>query len=136
MNKGKVMVYWIDTNVVLRYLLRDNEKQFVAGRNLFLEHEKGISQVECLSQVIVEVVHVLLSFYRISRQEVSVLVGGFVKSAPIEIEDRNGLNWIINRYGETKLGFVDLLLIEKAKSGLGEVFSFDKKLINYQKRIK
>lgn len=130
------MIYWIDTNVVLRYLLRDNEKQFVSAKNLFLRHEKGTSQVECLSQVIVEVVHVLLSFYKISRKEISLLVGGFVKSAPIEIENRNSLNWIISKYGETKLGFIDLLLIEKTKSGQGEVFSFDKKLINYQKRIK
>ena len=130
------MVYWIDTNVVLRYLLRDNEKQFVIVRNLFLEHKNGTKKVECLSQVLVEVVHVLLSFYKISRKEIDALVGGFVESAPIEIENRKGLRWIIKRYSETQLGFVDLLLIEKAKSGFGEVFSFDKKLINYQKKVK
>lgn len=135
MSSDKRKVCWIDTNVVLRYLLRDNEQHFEIVRNLFLAHEKGTIQVICLSQVITEVVHVLASFYQISHNEISLLVGGFVKSAPIEIENRSSLCWIMSRYSETKLGIVDLLLIEQAKGGRGEVFSFDKKLMRYQKRV-
>lgn len=83
-------------------------------------------------QVVVEAVHVLRSFYKVPRLEIASMVGNFVKTTSIEIEDRKSLIWILETYGETTLGFVDLLLVDKIRSEGGELFSFDKKLITYQ----
>ena len=126
--------YWVDTNVILRYLLHDNEVQFANVRELFQKQEAGRIKAECVVQVVVEAVHVLRSFYKVPRAEIGRMVGDYVKSAPIEIENRNGLIWVLDTYGRTTLGLVDILLLEKARSEGGEIFSFDKKLLAYQKK--
>lgn len=64
-------VYAIDANVILRYLLRDDEALWRKAHALMVEVEAGRMAVFCEPIILAEVVWALRSFYGVRRTEVS-----------------------------------------------------------------
>lgn len=58
-----------DTNVVLRYLLRDHEEHYVKAYAFFEAVREGKRRALLLDGVLVECVYVLTKFYRVPRTE-------------------------------------------------------------------
>ena len=56
---------WVDTNVVLRYLLRDNDKQSPIAKDII---EGGAFLIP---EVLMETSHVLRSFYNVDRMDIA-----------------------------------------------------------------
>ncbi len=123
---------FLDTNIILRFLLRDVPDQFEIAKKVFVK-QRG-RKVICLTEVIVEVVFVLEKVYGVPRREISELVLSFVQTAPVEIVNKKVIEWTLEQYGKTKLGYVDILLVGYAKMLGGEVVSFDKKLMKWQEK--
>ena len=128
----RVKTLFLDTNIVLRFLLRDVPDQFEVARKVFVK-QKG-RKVICLTEVIAEVVFVLEKVYEVPRKEISELMLSFVQTAPVEIVNKKVIEWTLEQYGKTKLSYVDILLAGYAKIIGGEVISFDKKLMRWQKK--
>ncbi len=123
---------FLDTNIILRFLLRDVPDQFEIAKKVFVK--QGGRKVICLTEVIAEVVFVLEKVYGVPRREISELVLSFVQTAPVEIVNKKVIEWTLEQYGKTKLGYVDILLVGYAKMLGGEVVSFDKKLMKWQEK--
>lgn len=58
----------LDTNVILRYLLKDNAKLFEQAKPFMDALKTGENQAYILEGVLVECVYVLLKVYQIPRQ--------------------------------------------------------------------
>lgn len=127
---------FIDTNVLLRLLLNDNKDQFIIARKIFEQAQDKKIKITCLNIVVAEVVFVLKKVYGKTNEEIGHKLGAFIKVAPAEFEDNDAWLWVLEKYVKSSLGIVDLFVIKKSEMQTGEVFSFDKKLMNYQRRIK
>ena len=111
----------IDANVILRFILRDNEE-------MYRRSVQGISEgAFTLPEVIAEVVYyVLTKPYGIDRSGVCdslITVLRFV-----HIDNKAALLEAISIYRESSLDFVDCILIGRNRVLGDDVFSFDKKL--------
>ena len=114
-----------DTNVVLRYLLRDHEAQYTRACELFESVRVGHRHMVILEGVVVECVHVLTKYYRVPRPAVAEHLRGLLMYKGVRNPDREDLVDALGQYGETKLDIVDCILLAKGKGGDLEVFSFD-----------
>lgn len=117
---------WVDTNVVLRYLLRDNEQQAHIDKDLI---EGGAF---LLPVVLMETSHVLRTFYEIDRRDIANQL--LIVLNWVEMERKNVMIRAVEIFAETHLDFVDCILAAYHSVNNVEVFTFDKKLNNQLKR--
>lgn len=82
----------VDTNVVLRLLLQDDEAQFAAAEKLIQE---GIF---IASTVLVETVWVLSSRYRLEKGAIADALGALLNDQNVEVDDRQGMAWALHQY--------------------------------------
>ena len=110
----------LDANAILRYLLKDIEDQAVKTAEAI---ESGsVTTVEVLA----EVVYVLSDIYGMPREEVSWLLHCILLD--VQVDNLKALRYAAGVFNQTKLDFVDCVLIAYNKVYGMEVFSFDKKL--------
>ena len=116
----------VDTNVVLRYLLCDNEQQAQIAKDLI---EGGAF---LLPEVLMETSHVLRTFYEVDRQNIASQLLIVLKW--VEMERKDVMIRAVEIFAETHLDFVDCILAAYHSVNKVEVFTFDKKLNNQLKR--
>lgn len=64
------MNLFIDTNIWLRYLLRDNETHFKLAQNILVLNEESKIKLATSTFVLSEIVYTEQSFYKINRNDV------------------------------------------------------------------
>ena len=117
----------VDANVILRYLINDDE-------DMAIESEMVIKDGACtLPEVLAEVVYVLRSVYKVERKEIADKLLEVLED--IEIEHHNVMIRAIEIFSNTNLDFVDCVLIAYHEVEGMEIFSFDKKLNNRIKQV-
>jgi predicted nucleic-acid-binding protein len=126
MKEGKTLLP--DTNVILRYLLRDDESQYKKAFDLFEAIRQGNRSAIILEGVLVECVYVLLKFYNVPRKDICMQLQGILHYKGIINQDKGALNEALRVFAETKFDIVDVILFMKAKHHDMEAFSFDKDL--------
>jgi predicted nucleic-acid-binding protein len=121
----------VDANIVLRYLLLDNEElaekasEIIENNNIFLPFE-----------VIAEVVYVLEKVYRIERAEICRSIKELLKDENIHTYDSDILNKALEIFNSKKIDFVDTLLCGYSLVRGDEVKTFDNKVNKYISREK
>ncbi|MBQ5472521.1 MAG: PIN domain-containing protein [Treponema sp.] len=117
----------VDTNVILRYLLNDIPEKA----------DKAASMIEegafTLPEIVAEVVYVLVKLYEIPREEMKNIISPIFDE--IFMENSDVMSAAISYYSETKLDFVDCIILARKKILNESVFTFDKKLLNRLKDI-
>lgn len=116
----------IDTNVVLRYLLRDHEGFYKEAEALFDQAFSGKKKILLLDSVIAEAVYVLSGLYKVKRQEIAQVLKDLLKARGISAADKNVLLEALNIFVEKNLDFVDCLVC--AYGSKYQVVSFDNKV--------
>ena len=110
----------IDANVILRYILDDNEE--MAEKAAYVIQ----SGARTLPEVIAEVVYVLAKVYQADRNDISSYIRDILDE--VELVRRDVMLLAIKIFSETQLDFVDCILIAYHRIDDVAVFSFDKKL--------
>ncbi|MBR4151831.1 MAG: PIN domain-containing protein [Selenomonadaceae bacterium] len=116
----------VDTNVILRALLHDNEKQAKQADEIIK------AGAWTLPEVLAEVDHVLRTFYNVERKDIARQL--FTAVNLVEVERREVIFRAIKIFAETKLDFVDCILAAYHDVENAEVFTFDKDLNKVIKR--
>ena len=75
-----------------------------------------------------EAVYVLEKNYRVPRLKICELLSSLIKTKYLEVEKRAVLITVLQRFHQTKLDFVDLLLLEQSRLANAPIFTFDKDL--------
>ncbi len=113
-------MHLIDTNVILRFILNDNNEMTERAAEIIA------SGAYTRPEVIAEVVYVLKSVYSIPKDKIASIVCGL--SNIIQIENSDCVIYAINLFASVSLDFVDCLLIAYHRINHENVFSFDQKL--------
>ena len=112
----------LDTNYILRYLLRDNEEMFVTANEV-------ISSQHCfiLESVLSEVVYVLNGVYKTPKPLIAKTLSQFISLENMSMHETVSIFMTaLDYYQCNNLDFVDCCLC--SRKGRYEIKSFDKKL--------
>lgn len=113
----------IDTNMILRFLLRDNEQMADTAAEI-IDNESVI----VTNEIIAEAVYVLSGVYKIGRREISNALLEFIFIDNVKAKEHMVLSKALNIYTENNLDFVDCLLCAYELIYGYEVCTFDTKL--------
>ena len=116
------MIY-IDANVILRYLLKDDESFFVRSKEI-IENEK----VYIIDEIIVEVVYVLNKTYGINRNEIRDVLKKLFSKKNFNVRDENIIFEALDIFSDKNVDYVDAVLYSINKIYKQQVITFDKKL--------
>jgi len=118
----------VDTNLLVRYLTEDDPAKAMAVDALLKKASRGKIKILFPSVVAAELVWVLESFYRMSREQISELVDAILHTPGIEVQDETIVSAATRLYGQTNIDFVDAWIIEFAKAmGVRKIHTFDAK---------
>ena len=115
-----------DTNVVLRYLLRDIPEQFTQAADFFEQIRTGRKKMLFLESVLVECVYILTKYYNVPKKEAAEALAGLMQYKGVVNKDKAALSAALALYGENNLDPVDCFLLAKARHDAMQVFTFDK----------
>lgn len=114
---------YIDTNIVVRLITEDDERQFGIARR---ELDRGDLMLSMA--VIVETEWVLRGGYRWTRVAINRALRAFTSLAAIHVEDEAGLSAILDDH-EHGMDLADALHLLDAQRGRAEAFlTFDRDL--------
>ena len=117
----------LDTNVLVRYLVRDDVQQAEAARTL-LESLTAERPGYVCREVTVELVWVLERAYRYSRDQIAAVLEQLVATEGLAIEAADDVARAVFRYRAGGAGFSDLMILAAAvRSGSHPLCTFDKK---------
>jgi predicted nucleic-acid-binding protein len=114
----------VDTNVLVRLVARDDEKQVVAA-NLFIQRGVWVSHL-----VLAETVWVLNKMYGLSHVEVAAAIDLLINNERVTLQDLDVVINALEHYRrKPRMGFSDCLILEIArKAGHLPLGTFDRDL--------
>ncbi|MFA6760090.1 MAG: PIN domain-containing protein [Sulfuricurvum sp.] len=119
------MVYLLDANIIIRFLVGDNEEHLKISTRYFEQIEQGSLEVEILSSVLMEVFFVLTKFYKISKVEVISDLKTILSLVGVVNRDKGILFETLNIIEHQNIDFVDALICAKCKLQDYDKLSFD-----------
>lgn len=100
----------LDTNVLVRFLVRDDEMQFARARRL-LQREMGKGEPVLINLlVLLETEWVLRSRYALSKSEIVGAFSGLLDAAELLFEDEASLEQALYMWKDSSAQFADCLI--------------------------
>jgi predicted nucleic-acid-binding protein len=120
-------VIGLDTNVVIRYLTQDDERQSRLANRLF-ENTLSPEEPGFISLVVLcEVVWVLADSYAMKEGEIRTVLEALLQSRQLEIESKELVRKSLRSWTSGSAGFTDALIGEIGlEAGSHYVATFDK----------
>lgn len=117
----------IDTNVLVRYLVRDDQKQAEAARTL-LESLSIEQPGYVCREVVIELVWVLERAYRCSREQVASILAQLATTESLVVEAGNDVIRAASRLRSVSADFSDLMILSAAERSQAHcLYTFDQK---------
>ena len=122
------MRYFIDANVILRFLLKDHEEYSRKAKVIFEEvrKEKALGLVNSL--VIHEVLYVSINVYRQERKLVASKLIALLKLENLEVLDlaKKDLVDVLSSFSKLNVDFPDLVYAKICENNKMAIISFDR----------
>ena len=125
------MVYLIDANVIIRFLVGDHKEHLVESTEIFREIEEGSLRVEILESVLMEVFFVLVKFYKLDKSEVINDLKSILTLRGVVNLDKGILLEALTLVESKNIDFVDALICAKVKLQNYKALSFDEDVKKY-----
>jgi len=115
----------VDTNVILRHLLDDHSA--LAGRvhAFFASVRRGDKQAFVSDAVVAECAYVLSGVYEVPRPAIAEALSRVLNYRGLITDRRGALQLALAEYANSKLDFVEALLLAISRTENWEVFCFD-----------
>lgn len=118
----------IDTNVLLRLLVRDDEAQLRAAERFIATHCSADSPGYISQIVLVEIAWALKGFYGYERTQIAAAVRGLLNVSELEVESAEDVHAALKDYEASGAGFADCLMARvNASTGCTHTVTFDRK---------
>lgn len=118
----------IDTNILVRFLTRDDEKQAKRAAEILTEECSPESPGFLTNIVLVELVWTLSRVYEYTRPQIASGVHALLNSKELRFESPDELHAALEHYEEGRADFADYLIGSIAlKNDCEETLTFDKK---------
>ena len=118
----------VDTNIILRFFLRDNEILFASAKAIFNEAESGNAKIYIDELVVAEVIWTLTSFYKQPKKEIANLLVKLVSRGWIVNPRKKLILKVLRLCSTINLSYVDCWLVEVAHKAKMPLRTFDKDL--------
>lgn len=118
----------IDTNILLRFLLRDVPHQAEEAKKVFKQAEKGEVELIIPQIVIFEIVFQLIKLYKFEKNKVIEAIKIILKTDYFEVQDNEVFQGSLKKFKLANISFADCFISSYSEKQKGEVFTFDKKL--------
>jgi len=122
------MIYLLDTNVIIRFLVGDNKDFLDKSKQYFEDIESSKLQVEILEGVLMEAFFVLTKFYKLSKKEVVKDLKTILALDGVINSNKTILHETLTMVETKNIDFVDALICAKSKLENYKKLSFDKDL--------
>ena len=121
----------LDTNVLVRFLVRDDQQQSEAVYRKFKQTEADKEVLFIPALVVLEAVWVLESVYEATRQEILDSIDQLLLMPILEFEVQSAIRSFVASARENKTDLSDLLIAHSARfAGCECVITFDKRASN------
>ena len=124
----KSVVNLPDTNTIIRYLIKDDLKQYAAAEAFFTQVLNGVTKAVILEGVLVECIYILTKIYKVPREEAAARLADLLLYKGVQNRDREELRTALNLFAEKNLDIVDCMLCAKAWKNAAILFTFDEGL--------
>ncbi len=124
-----------DTNIIIRYLVKDNPSLFTKAKGFFDKVKDGSEKAVILESVIAECIYVLTKIYKVPKGKASDSLINLLHYKGITNEDRKELIIALTIFSDTGLDIVDSILCAKASGSGANLFSFDEELNKFAKSL-
>jgi predicted nucleic-acid-binding protein len=134
-SKTKSKTFSIDTNILIRYITQDDNKQSKLATN-FIESEE-LSKASCFITlpVIIETVWVLKRLYAADKNQIATVIETLLNTSNFIVQHDYEIENALDRFKTSSADFSDCLIIELSKSmrpdsnSIVETYTFDKKAV-------
>jgi predicted nucleic acid-binding protein len=117
---------FVDTNIFLRYLTKDDPSKYEKCREMFKRAMKGKIAIATSGMVIAELVWTLLSYYKVPKAEVVEKVSVIVGTKNLSIPEKHMVADALVLYARKNIDFIDAYnAVFMRYHGLREIFSYD-----------
>ncbi len=118
----------IDTNILIRFLIGDDELQAKKVYNIFKKAESEKNELFVPLLVILELIWVLESVYEIHRTEILESISELTLMPILKFEHQSALQQFTHSAQGNRYDLSDLLIAHSAKTqGCESIITFDKK---------
>ena len=122
----------IDTNIIVRFLVGDDEQQSQRAYQLFKNAESAKKELFVHLLVILEVVWVLESVYEIEREKIIEALRELMLMPVLRFEQQPAIQKFLQNAQKNSHDLSDLLIAHSAgEQGCEAVITFDKKASQY-----
>lgn len=118
----------VDTNVFLRFFLRDIPNQFVQAKDFFEAAKRGEIKIIVCQAIIFEIEFGLRKYYHSTKEEIIRVLGTILNMPYLTTEDRPIFQESLILYAAKNWDLVDCFLVAKGHQENATVLSFDKKI--------
>ncbi|MES2682323.1 MAG: type II toxin-antitoxin system VapC family toxin [Pseudomonadota bacterium] len=120
----------VDTNVLLRVFINDDELQHAASKRLIAQAAKAGHRIFIAVPVLCEMVWVLQARHKLSREACVALLDGLIDNTLFLVDQVNVVRTALARFSTQPGGFSDYLIAEiAAANGAKPVYSNDRALL-------
>ncbi len=124
------MMLGIDTNVLVRFLVRDDEGQFERARRLIKREVGSEEDVFVSLLVLVETEWVLRSRYSLQKREVMEAISGLLDATEVQFEDEPAVEEALFIWKDSAADFADCLIgAHHRRLGCRATATFDAKAV-------
>ncbi len=107
------MKYFIDTNVFLRVLIKEDPESFNAGLKLLGKVKKGSLKAVTSSLVLAEIGWTLSSFYKFEKEDVVRSIRSIIGLHGLVIVDKVDWLYALDSFSRKKVKLIDCLIASR-----------------------
>lgn len=117
----------LDTNVLLRLWVQDDERQAQAARRFVAEHGQAPDSLRIADAALLEAVWTLKAVYRYSRTQIAAVLERLLDEPAYALADRGRMRAALDAYRRSRVDFGDCLIaVDNAAAGCDFTVTFDR----------
>jgi uncharacterized protein len=129
-------VYFVDTNIFIRYLTNDDPVLADRIELLLDDAAAGAVQLVTTELVMAETIWVLESSYKLTNVQIAPLIRGILATPGMEVINGDLVGRALIMYELQNIDFVDAYIAAlMEKQGIRDVYSYDRKHLSRLKTI-
>lgn len=117
---------FIDTNIFLRYLTKDDPSKYDKCRKIFKKAVEGKIELATSGIVIAELIWTLLSYYKVQKADVIEKISIIVSTDNLYIPDKDIITDALVLYSRKNIDYIDAYnAVFMKRHGFEEIYSYD-----------
>jgi len=119
---------FVDTNIFIRYLTRDDQQKFRACLHLFQQAEQSEIELTTSAEIVSEVVYVLSSkLYRLPRPSIQATLSKLLGLPGFRLPERSVYFRALSLFATHPIDFEDCMSVARMEQqGITNIYSYDR----------